>query len=102
MIMSESQRERMLVELNNSDLIAAVREAVRLELGTQRATRPRASMAEVATHLGVCERTVREWIKHKGLPAKRAGRDYRFDLHEVDQWVDAQPVKPRAKLKRVK
>ena len=100
--MAESQRERMLVELNNADLIAAVREAVRLELGTQRAPRQRVGMAQIAVHLGVNERTVREWIKQKDLPGKRVGRDWKFDVEEVDQWVEAQPTKPRTKLKRVK
>lgn len=96
------QRERMLVELKDGELAALVREAVRLELASHRPPRPRAGLAEAAAHLGVCERTVREWIKHKALPAKRAGRDWRFDLEELDQWVDAQPTKPRAKLRRVK
>lgn len=92
--------------LSDEDLIELVSNAI--DLGVERAlarlkpTAQRMSLAETAAMLGVCERTVREWVKKDGLPASRAGRDYRFEADKVNAWMDARPAKPRAKLKRVK
>lgn len=45
------------------------------------------SVDEVAAHLGVARDTVYRWIDHKGLPAHRVGRLWKFQLAEVDEWV---------------
>lgn len=45
------------------------------------------SVDEVAAHLGVARDTVYRWIDHKGLPAHRVGRLWKFKLVEVDEWV---------------
>ena len=46
-----------------------------------------ATLLEVAAHLQVAEETVHRWIRRKGLPANRMGRNWRFKLTEVDEWV---------------
>lgn len=43
----------------------------------------------VAQHLGVAKDTVYRWREHKGLPAHRVGRLWKFQLSEVDKWVRA-------------
>ena len=45
------------------------------------------SVEEVAQHLGVARDTVYRWIEKRGLPAHRAGRLWKFQFSEVDQWV---------------
>lgn len=40
----------------------------------------------VAKHLGVAERTICRWREHRGLPAHRVGRLWKFKLPEVDDW----------------
>lgn len=44
---------------------------------------------QVAQHLGVVKDTVYRWREHKGLPAHRIGRLWKFQLSEVDEWVRA-------------
>ncbi|WP_428323054.1 helix-turn-helix domain-containing protein [Achromobacter mucicolens] len=44
---------------------------------------------DVAKHLGVVKDTVYRWREHKGLPAHKIGRLWKFQLSEVDAWVRA-------------
>ena len=50
---------------------------------------PWVSVDEVANHLGVAKDSVYRWIEHKGLPAHRVGRLWKFRLSEVDKWIEA-------------
>jgi excisionase family DNA binding protein len=52
-------------------------------------TEPWASVEEVAKHLGVAKDSVYRWIDHRGLPAHKIGRLWKFKLSEVDDWVRA-------------
>jgi len=47
------------------------------------------SVEEVAKHLGVAKDSVYRWIEHRGLPAHKIGRLWKFKLSEVDEWVRA-------------
>ena len=48
---------------------------------------PWASLEEVATYLGVNKDTVRNWIKKTYIPAHKIGRQWKFKLSEIDEWV---------------
>lgn len=48
---------------------------------------PWVSVENVANHLGVAKDSVYRWIDHKGLPAHKIGRLWKFKLSEVDDWV---------------
>lgn len=50
---------------------------------------PWVTATEVARHLGVVKDTVYRWREHKGLPAHKIGRLWKFQLSEVDEWVRA-------------
>ncbi len=50
---------------------------------------PWVTALEVAKHLGVAKDTVYRWREHKGLPAHKIGRLWKFQLTEVDEWVRA-------------
>jgi len=41
----------------------------------------------VAEHLGVNKDTVRNWIKKTDIPAHKIGRQWKFKLSEIDDWV---------------
>ena len=58
---------------------------------------PWVSVDEVAKHLGVVKDSIYRWIEHRGLPAHKVGRLWKFKLSEVDGWVRKQAVdeKPR-------
>lgn len=45
------------------------------------------NLEEVATHLGVNKDTIRNWIKKTDIPAHKIGRQWKFKLSEVDEWV---------------
>lgn len=45
---------------------------------------------QVAEYLGMSVVTVRRYIKERGLPAYRVGKNYRFKQEEVAAWVHAQ------------
>jgi excisionase family DNA binding protein len=50
-------------------------------------TEPWVSVEDVAKHLGVVKDSIYRWIEHRGLPAHRIGRLWKFKLSEVDDWV---------------
>lgn len=45
------------------------------------------SVEEIATYLGVKRDTIYKWIERKEMPAHKVGRLWKFNAHEVDQWV---------------
>lgn len=42
---------------------------------------------EVAVYLGVTKDTIRNWIKKTDIPARKIGRQWKFKLSEIDEWV---------------
>ena len=48
---------------------------------------PWVSLEEIALHLAVSQDTVHRWIRHRGMPAHKVGRVWRFKISEVDEWV---------------
>lgn len=53
-----------------------------------------ATLAEAAAHLQVAEETVHRWIRKKAMPAHRVGRNWRFKLSEIDEWVRSGGAAP--------
>ena len=45
------------------------------------------SVDEIAGYLGVRRDTIYRWINHKGIPAHKVGRLWKFKKDEVDEWV---------------
>jgi Helix-turn-helix domain len=44
----------------------------------------------LADHFGVCLSTIDNWRREAGLPEHRIGKVLRFDLLEVEAWVETQ------------
>ena len=44
---------------------------------------------DVAKHLSVAKDSIYRWIGHRGLPARKVGRLWKFQLSQVDAWVEA-------------
>lgn len=46
------------------------------------------SMEEAAEHLDVKLNTIRDWLrKGKSIPAHKIGKQWKFKLSELDEWV---------------
>lgn len=45
------------------------------------------SLKEVADHLGVSQDTVRLWIKDNKISAHKIGKQWKFKLSEIEEWV---------------
>lgn len=45
------------------------------------------SLKEICEYLGVSRDTVFKWIETKNMPAHKMGRQWKFKLDEVDDWV---------------
>lgn len=60
---------------------------------------PLVDAAAVAAHLGFKRRTIYEWAETGKIPARRIGNSYRFDLAEIDQWVEKRRVGPKIEEK---
>lgn len=48
---------------------------------------PWVSVDDITRHLGVAKDSIYRWIEHKGLPAHKVGRLWKFKISEVDEWV---------------
>ena len=42
---------------------------------------------EVAEYLRVTKDTIRVWIRENKIPNYKVGKQYRFKLSEIDEWV---------------
>jgi len=45
------------------------------------------SLEDVARHLGVSKDTIRNRIRKKTIPFHKIGKQYKFQISEVDDWV---------------
>ena len=45
------------------------------------------SVEEIAKHIGVSKDTLRAWVKKETIPFYKVGRQYKFKLSEIDEWV---------------
>ena len=45
------------------------------------------SVEEIANHIGVSKYTIRAWVKKETIPYYKVGRQYKFKLSEIDEWV---------------
>ena len=44
-------------------------------------------LEETAKYLDINKDTLRNWIKRTEIPAHRIGRQWKFKLSEIDEWV---------------
>jgi len=41
----------------------------------------------MAAHLGVNKDTIRNWIRKTEIPAHKVGRQWKFKISEVEEWI---------------
>lgn len=45
------------------------------------------SVDEISDYLGVSRETIYRWIDNKKIPSYKVGRQWKFKISEVDEWV---------------
>ena len=45
------------------------------------------SVEEIAKHLGVSKETIYRWVGKGKIPASKVGRQWKFKMTLVDEWV---------------
>ena len=45
------------------------------------------SVEEIAKHLGVSKETIYRWVEKQKIPSHKVGRQWKFKITEIDQWV---------------
>ena len=45
------------------------------------------SMPDIVKYLGISRDTALRWIVTKGMPAQKIGKNWKFKLSEIDEWV---------------
>ena len=50
------------------------------------------NLKDVAEHLSVSHDTIRAWIRKGTIPYSTAGKQYKFKLSEVDEWVRERKI----------
>ncbi len=88
-----------LVVLQADELRALITEAVAAALGTRALTNDELVPLAAA---GVPVRTLRRAIGAGELPATRCGREYRVRRRELEAWLEARRVQPKAKAEPIK
>ena len=49
---------------------------------------PWVNLEDIAKHLSVSTDTIRAWIKKGTIPYSRAGKQYKFKISIIDEWVE--------------
>jgi excisionase family DNA binding protein len=96
--MGAVERKVELVTLTTDQLRDVVEDAIRRALGQNDQSVEYLTLDEVAALLKSSTRSVKTWVKDLGLPAVRAGNEYRFRKDRVRAWLDSRPVKPGAHI----
>lgn len=51
------------------------------------------SVEEIAKHLGVSKETIYRWVEKGKIPSHKVGRQWKFKVSEVDDWVTSGGAK---------
>lgn len=46
------------------------------------------SMSEICKYLGISRDTALRWIANKNMPAHKIGKNWKFKVSEIDEWVN--------------
>lgn len=46
------------------------------------------SMPEICKYLGISRDTALRWIATKNMPAHKIGKNWKFKISEIDEWVN--------------
>lgn len=82
-----------VITLTSDQLRDVVEDAIKRALGQNDASVEYITIDETAAILKASVRSVKTWVQEAGLPAVRAGIEYRFRKDRVLAWLESRPVK---------
>jgi excisionase family DNA binding protein len=82
----------LAVALSVDDLHSLVRGALRAELGEQTKEKDILTRKEAAELLGLHPNVLVKYVRTRGLPAQKLGRDWRFSRRDLLEWMRTQPT----------
>lgn len=47
------------------------------------------SLEEISKHMGLSKDTIRNYIKKDQIPYYRIGKQYKFKVSEIDDWIES-------------
>ena len=47
------------------------------------------SVDEISKHIGISRETILVWVKKNTIPYYKVGRQYKFKITEVDNWIES-------------
>ena len=47
------------------------------------------SMSEICKYLGISRDIALRWISTKNMPAHKIGKNWKFKISEIDEWVNS-------------
>ncbi len=50
------------------------------------------SVKELSEYIGIKEPTIRDWIRFAKIPYLKLGKCVRFDVGEINEWLNAKKV----------
>ena len=65
------------------------------ETKTKKTTNQILTVVEVADFLKVHTSTIYKLLKRREIPAFRVGADWRFDAHQIEEWVKSRTRAPQ-------
>jgi len=87
--------ELELVVISAAQLRVLIAEAVRDAIGKGGGEPPEyLTLDQVCELLQASRRTVRDWVQRDGLPAMKAGAEYRFTRTNIVRWLEERRIKP--------
>jgi excisionase family DNA binding protein len=85
----------MIVMMTQDQLRELVGTAVRDAIGKGAGEQPEyLTLDQVCELLQASRRTVRDWVQRDGLPAMKAGAEYRFTRTNIVRWLEERRIKP--------
>lgn len=47
------------------------------------------NLEEISNYIGCSKDTIRIWIKKNSIPFHKIGRQYKFKVSEIDEWIQS-------------
>ena len=47
------------------------------------------NLEEISRYIGCSKDTIRTWIKKSAIPFYKVGRQYKFKVSEIDEWIQS-------------